>query len=108
LNWRYNGGASEPDMTRAIVEHLAAIAGGGALEVGNLTNLLRGKQATSVFAVDPTSPNGRTAPLLLIVKHEESRRVRASLVRDIVDTVRMCTYLPDDILLKRLSSAGLR
>jgi hypothetical protein len=108
LNWRYSGGSSEPDMTRALAEFLGKIEGGGELEVGALTDILRGKQATSVFAVDPNSPTGRTAPQLLVVKHEESRRVRASLVRDIVDTVRMCTYLPDNLLLKRLSSSGVR
>lgn len=109
LNWRYSGGASEPAMTRAITDHLYSIEGGGELEVGALANLLRAKQgASSVFAVDPASPNGRTAPFLLVLKHEESRQIRASIVKDVVDTVRMCTYLPDSILLKRLSGAGLR
>lgn len=108
LNWRYSNGPSEPEMTRAIVDYLSKIEGGGTLEVGSLINILRGKQASSVFAVDPTSKTGRTAPFLLIVKHEESRQIRASLVRDIVDTVRMCTYLPDALLLKRLSSSGVR
>lgn len=108
LNWRYAGGPAEPEMTRAIVDFLAKVAADTELEVGDLTALLRGKQATSVFTVDAGSPTGRTAPLLLVVRHDEDRRIRASLVRDAVATVRMSTYLPGDVLLKRLSSAGLR
>lgn len=108
LNWRYAGGASEPEMTRALATALGEIEGGGDLEVVKLTNVLSGKQASSVFAVDPSSPSGRTAPQLLVVSHSETREVRASLVKDIVDTVRMCTYLPDNIVLRRTSSAGLR
>ncbi len=108
MRWRYHGGASEADMLTAIKDALARIAGGEQLEVGNLISLLLGKGASSVYAVDTASSTGRTAPLLLVVSHNEDRSVRASLVRDVVDTVRMATYLPDDLDLKRLSSAGVR
>ena len=108
LNWRYSGGAAEPEMLRAVHEFLASIPGGGELEVNSLTRLLGGKAAGSVFALDAASPNGRTAPQLLVVRHEETRKIKAALVRDVVDTVRMATYLPDNLQLKRLSGAGLR
>lgn len=108
LNWSYAGGASEPDMTRAISEALDAIAGGQELEVGDLVELVRRRQATSVYTPDTESSNGRSAPLLLVVRHEIDRKVRASLVRDIVTTVRTQRYLPDDVRLKRLSVSGLR
>lgn len=61
-----------------------------------------------MFQPDTASPTGRSAPALLVVRHDEERHVRASLVRDTVTTIRMATYLPDNLLLKRLSSAGLR
>lgn len=108
LNWRYSGGAAEPDMLRAISDYLAQIPGGGELEVNSLVSLLKGKAAGSVFALDAQSANGRAAPQLLVVRHEQSRKIRASLVRDVVDTVRMATYLPDNVQLKRLSASGLR
>jgi hypothetical protein len=108
LNWRYAGGATEVEMLRVIQDLLAKVRGGETLEVGSLVGLLRGKQASSVYAVDPNAPNGRTAPQLLVVRHDEDRKVRASLVRDIVDTVRMATYFPDQLTLRRLSAAGLR
>jgi len=108
VNWSYAGGSSEPDMTRAIVDALDAIEGGQELEVGDLTDLLRRRGATSVYTPDTESANGRSAPLLLVVRHEIDRKVRASLVRDVVTAVRTQRYLPDSIALKRLSSSGLR
>jgi hypothetical protein len=108
LNWRYSGGSAEPAMTQALVDFFGKVEAGQELEVGAAADVLRGKQATSVFSSDARSATGRTAPLLLVVRHDETRRIRASLVRDTVNTVRMATYLPDNLLLKRLSSAGLR
>jgi hypothetical protein len=108
VNWSYAGGSSEPDMTRAISDALDAIEGGQELEVGDLTDLLRRRGATSVYTPDTEATNGRNAPLLLVVRHESDRRVRASLVRDVVTAVRTQRYLPDSIALKRLSSSGLR
>lgn len=108
LNWRYAGGAAEPEMVRAFSTFLQNIEGGSTFEVGQLKDVLTRKQATSVFAVDPTASNGRSAPLALVVRHSDDRKVQASLVRDVVDTVRMATFLPDNIVLRRLSAAGLR
>lgn len=108
VNWSYAGGSSEPDMTRAISDALDAIEGGQELEVGDLTDLLRRRGATSVYTPDAEAVNGRSAPLLLVVRHEIDRSVRASLVRDVVTAVRTQRYLPDNIALKRLSSSGLR
>lgn len=108
LNWRYSGGVAEPEMTRAIIDFLYSVQAGQDLEVGQVRDTMKGKSATSVFQPDATASTGRAAPMLLIVRHDEQRRVRASLVRDTVATVRMATYLPDALLLKRLSSAGLR
>ena len=108
LNWRYAGGPAEPEMTRALIDYLAGLEGGDELEVGALRDILSRKQATSVFAVDAASATGRTAPVVLVVRHDADRQLRASLVRDIVSTVRTCTYLPDSIVLRRLSASGVR
>jgi hypothetical protein len=108
LNWSYSGGVSEPEMTRALIDYLSGIEGGGELEVVNLTDVLKRKQATSVFTPDTSSQLGRSSPLILVVAHDQDRKVKGQLVRDIVDTVRTQRYIADQIVLRRLSSAGLR
>jgi hypothetical protein len=108
LNWRYVGGLAEPVVTRAILDALAGIEGGGELEVGLLSDAVKRKQASSVYAVDLANESGRAAPFVLLVMHGEDRRIRAALVRDIAKTVRMCTFLPDAITARRVSSSGLR
>jgi hypothetical protein len=108
LNWSYAGGPTEPDALRALTTYLDSIAGGEELEVGMLVEVLRKKQALSVFTPDTTNALGRQAPIILVISHGVDRKIRGSLVRDVVDTVRTQRYLPDQILVKRLSSSGLR
>lgn len=107
LTWFYAGGGSEPDMIRAINAMLDSIEPDEPLEVLDLTGILKKNSATSVFTPDPSVATGRTAPLFLVVYHDDQRRIRAMIVKDFVTSVRVQRYLPDVIKLKRISAGGV-
>lgn len=107
LNWNYAGGSSEPEMIRALNTVLDSIEPDEPLEVLDLTEILKKRSATSVFTPDPTVSTGRTAPLFLVVYHDDQRRIRAMIVKDFVTSVRVQRYLPDVIKLRRISAGGV-
>lgn len=108
LNWSYAGGVAEATMKRAISDFLESLESADELEVNDLTDVLRRRQATSVFTPDTTSSTGRRAPLILVIKHGIDRRIRGVLVDDVIDSLRTQYYAPEQITLKRLSSSGVR
>jgi hypothetical protein len=108
LAWSYAGGSAEPEMLRAFETALDKIEPNEQLEVTDLTDILRRRGATSVYTPDTSSTTGRTAPLFIVVYHDDERRVRGQLVRDFVTTVRTQRYIPDNIQLRRISAGGIR
>lgn len=108
MNWSYAGGAAEATMKRALADFLEALENGDELEVNDLTDVLRRRQATSVFTPDTSSSTGRRAPLILVIKHGIDRRIRGVLVDDVIDSLRTQYYAPEALNLKRLSSSGVR
>lgn len=110
LSWNYVGGNAEPAMTRIVLDALDnpdTVYDG--LEVDDLRGALRKKGgATSVYSTDPESPTGRGAPVMIVVYHGTDRRVRAHVVKDIVDTVRTQKFLPGTIKLRRVTVGGIR
>jgi hypothetical protein len=107
LNWNYAGGGSEPDMLREMKTLLDSIEPDERLQVTDLTNVLIKRAATTVFTPDSSVSTGRTAPLFLVVYHDDLRRIRAMIVKDYVTSVRVQRYLPDSINLRRISAGGV-
>lgn len=109
LTWNYVGGTAEPAMTRALLEAIddpdLVLEG---LELGDLKDVLSKKGATSVYVTDAESTTGRSAPVFMVVYHTADRVVRATIVKDIVDTVRTQKFLPGNIVLRRTSLGGIR
>jgi hypothetical protein len=108
MTWNYTGGSSEPEMVRAIQKLLDSIEPDEQLEVTDLTDVLRRRNATSVFTPDRSSPTGRTAPFFVVVYHDENRAIHALIVKDYVTTVRTQRYIPDKIKLTRITTGGIR
>jgi hypothetical protein len=108
MNWAYAGGSTEPVMKRAIQDYLDTLESEDELEVNDLTNLLRQRQATSVYTPDTASSTGRRAPLILVVQHGVDRKIRAVLVDDVIATLRTQYYDSGTVVLRRLSSSGVR
>jgi hypothetical protein len=108
LSWAYVGGSTEPEMLRAVLELLDALEPDQQFEVGDVVDVLRRKGALSVYTPDSAAQSGRSSPLFVIVHHEMDRSVRAQVVTDFVDTVRVQRYLPGDITLRRVSTGGIR
>jgi len=108
LNWVYVGGPAEAESVRAIAKALDAVDPDFELEVGDLIDVLRKSGATSVYAVD-SSTVGRTSPVFVVVYHEIDRRVRATVVRDFVNTgSRVQRFISGTVLLNRVTTTGLR
>lgn len=108
MNWYYVGGASDPTMKRAISDYLDTLESDAELEVQDLTELLRRRQATSVFTPDTSSSTGRRAPLLLVVRHAIDRTISAVLVDDVIASVRTQYYTTEQLNLRRVTLAGVR
>jgi hypothetical protein len=108
LTWNYLGGSAEAVMRRAFETLLDEIEPNEALEVTDLTSVLTKRGASSVYVTDTASLTGRAAPLFVVVYHDESRRIRAQIVRDFVTTVRTQRYIPDNIRVLRVSAGTLR
>jgi hypothetical protein len=108
LNWAYVAGEPETEMVRQIEALLDETEPESELEVGDLVTKLRQNGAVSVYAPAPDLPTERTAPLLVVIHHDEERRVRGVLVTDFIDTGnRVQRFLPGSILVNRTSSGAL-
>jgi hypothetical protein len=69
---------------------------------------LRQNGAVSVYSPAPDLPSERTAPLLVVIHHDENRNVRGVLVTDFIDTgTRVQRFLPGSILVNRTGSGAL-
>jgi hypothetical protein len=108
LSWSYVGGSSEPDMRRALSDLLDGLKPGDELEVGDMVDELRRRGATSVYTPDTSSATGREAPIFVVIYHNLDRAIRGTIVRDFVDTVRAFRFIPDNVILKRVSPGGIR
>lgn len=108
MTWNYVGGPAEAEATRALTDYLAAIEVEDGLEVNDLVDAIRRKNATSVYITDTTAPAGRAAPKMVVVYHNVDRTVRAVIVDDVVDTVRTQRFVPGTITLRRVSPGGIR
>lgn len=108
LNWTYAGGPSEPVMVRAVTETLDKIVPGDELEVGNIVDVLRKRGADKVYSLDPDSARGRNAPVIIALFHDVDRSIRGLLIRDAAQAGRLARWIPDSIVLRRLSASGLR
>jgi hypothetical protein len=109
LTWNYVGGQAEAATTRALLTTLddpdLTLDG---LEVLDLVRAVQSKGATSVYITDPESPTGRAAPVIVVVYHGTDRSVRATIVSDVVSTVRTQKFLPGTITLRRATTGGIR
>lgn len=108
FTWSYAAGATEPDMLAAIDDMLNGVEPDTQLEVTDLTDVLRRRQATSVFTPDAASSTGRSAPFFIVVFHNIDRTIHAQIVKDFVVSVRMQRFIPDNIVVKRLTASGIR
>jgi hypothetical protein len=108
LSWAYAGGGAEPDMQRALVEEIDSIEPRAQLEVNALAGVLRRRGALSVFTPDSEAPKGRRAPLLVVIHHDEQRRIRAVRAHDFVQATRAQRYMPGVLTLRRASPGGIR
>lgn len=107
LNWAYVGGSSEPEMVRALEELLDEIEPDTQVETDDLVEVLRRRGATSVYTPDSAAVTGRTAPLFIVVYHDEQRRIRGLLVRDFIDANRTQRFIADSLELSRVSTSGI-
>lgn len=105
LNWTYVGGPTVPVMEARLRDEIDDVQRDDELEVSTLTKAVRTLGASSVYSND--SGSGRAVPRLLVVYHDEDRRVRAKEVLDIVDTGRIHKFFADVITLKRTSVSGI-
>lgn len=107
LNWAYVGGSTEPEMVRALEELLDEIEPDTQVETDDLVEVLRRRGATSVYTPDSDTVSGRTAPLFIVVYHDEQRRIRGLLVRDFIDANRTQRFIADSLELSRVSTSGI-
>lgn len=109
LSWRYVAGPAEREALSVLQNALdTADTGGDTLEVVRLAGELTRRGAASVYVEDSGSTTGRAAPLLVVIYHDEDRRVRATVVRDVVSTVRMQRFIADNVAVRRTSTGGIR
>lgn len=108
MAWRYAGGENEVSMRAAITSHLDTIGSDEELELVDLTKVLTVRGATSIYNLDPESPTGRTAPIVVIVYHTIDRTVRALLMRDYTKTSRTQRFIADDLAIVRVAPGGIR
>ncbi len=108
LGWRYAGGETEISMRKALTEALENVNANEELEVLDLTRVMTARGATSVYSLDPDSPAGRTAPLMIVLHHDVDRRLRAAIVKDFVKTSRTQRFIADELAIVRVSPGGIR
>lgn len=108
LGWRYASGDTEIVMRQAITEALSAIEANEELEVIDITRVMTARGATSVYSLDPESPTGRAAPVMVVVYHDVDRNVRAAIVNDFVKTSRTQRFIADDLAIVRVAPGGIR
>ncbi len=107
LNWAYVGGLTEPEMVRALTDLLDEIEPDTLVETDDLVDILRRRGATSVYTPDSTASTGRTAPLFIVVYHDENRVIRGLLVRDFIEAKRTQRFIADSLTLRRVSTSGI-
>lgn len=108
IGWRYAGGETEVPMRRAITEALETVEANEELEVLDLTRVMTARGATSIYSLDPDSPAGRVAPLMIVIHHDVDRQVRVAIVKDFVKTSRTQRFIADDLAIVRVSPGGIR
>lgn len=108
LAWRYAGGETEVSMRRALADALETIEANEELEVIDLTRVMTARGATSIYSLSPSSPSGRTSPVMVVIYHDVDRRVRAVIVKDFVKTSRTQRFIADDLAIVRVSPGGIR
>lgn len=108
LGWRYVGGDTEIVMRQALTDALSTVEADEELEVIDLSRVMTARGTTSVYSLDPESPTGRTAPVMVVVYHDIDRNVRAAVVNDFVQTSRTQRFIADNLAIKRVAPGGLR
>lgn len=108
LAWRYAGGETEVSQRRALTDALEVIEANEELEVIDLTRVMTARGATSIYSLSPSSPSGRTSPVMIVVYHDIDRRIRVAIVRDFVKTSRTQRFIADDLAIVRVSPGGIR
>jgi len=108
LSWRYAGGDTETAMRAALNAALETVEANEQLEVIDLSRVMTARGATSIYSLDPESPSGRNAPVMIVVYHDVDRNVRVAIVRDYVQTSRTQRFIGDDLAIKRIAPGGLR
>lgn len=104
LNWHYVGTASEAEVQRALREAIQSAAVDEELEVIDLLQRVGNRRASSVFVRDGAAPGGRRSPIVLVVYHDDARRVRARIVSDYIRTSRLQRFIPDQIRVTRTAA----
>jgi hypothetical protein len=108
VGWRYAGGETEVSIRAALTEYLDGVGSDDELEIVDMTKILSTRGATSIYSLDPDSPTGRSAPVLIIVYHTVDRKVRALIVRDFAKTSRTQRFIADSLSIVRVSPGGIR
>lgn len=108
LGWRYVAGDTEIVMRQALTDALGTIEANEELEVIDLTRVMTARGTTSIYSLDPESPTGRVAPVMVVVYHDVDRNVRAVIVNDFVKTSRTQRFIADDLAIVRVAPGGLR
>jgi hypothetical protein len=108
LNWAYVGGPSEAVASRALEETIDEVEPDTLFEVTDLVRVLDRRGSSSIYTIDSDALNGRRSPIMVVVYHDETRRIRAVIVEDFIESVRAQRYIPDSINLSRISAGGIR
>lgn len=108
LGWRYVAGDTEIVMRQAITEALSAVEANEELEVLDLSRVMTARGTTSVYSLDPESPTGRAAPVMVVIYHDVDRNVRAVIVNDFVKTSRTQRFIADNLAIVRVAPGGIR
>lgn len=108
LAWRYVGGELETVMRPALSTAIEEVEADEELEVLDLTRVMTARGVTSIYSSSSEAPSGRTAPVMVVVHHDVSRRIRAEIVKDYVKTSRTQRFIADDLAIVRVAPGGLR
>jgi hypothetical protein len=108
VSWRYAGGDTETTMRAALNTALETVEANEQLEVIDVTRVMTARGATSIYSLDPESPTGRNAPVMIVIYHDVDRNVRVAIVRDYVQTSRTQRFIGDNLAIVRIAPGGLR
>lgn len=108
LGWRYVAGDTEIVMRQAIATALSTVEANEELEVIDLSRVMTARGTTSVYSLDPESPSGRSAPVMVVVYHDIERNIRAVIVNDFVKTSRTQRFIADNLAIVRVAPGSLR